>query len=64
MVTEGTVYARFENTVEQASVQPDGTFRLMGLKPAQTYLVSVESSQIAGLLPSEKPVMIPAPSEG
>ena len=63
VVTEGTVLARLEESVEQAKIQPDGTFRLMGLKPGNTYAVTVESAKIESLLPYEKLVTIDIPTE-
>ena len=63
IVPEGTVLAKLEESVEQAKIQPDGTFRLMGLKPGNTYAVTVESSLIESLLPYEKLVTVDIPPQ-
>ena len=53
-VSEGNIIAKHGDNIEQAAIQADGTFRLMGLKPASTYTLVVESALVERTLPNLK----------
>ena len=50
--------ARHGDNLEIGIIQPEGTFKIMGLQPSKSYIFSVESTLIERTLPSEKAVMI------
>ena len=54
--------AKHGDNVEQAVIQADGTFRMMGLQPEITYIFVVESPMVERTLPGSQKVMIVTPS--
>ena len=57
-ISKGIVVARHEDSAEQANVQEDGTFRVMGLQPGKTYLFCAMSDSMSRLFPSNLPITI------
>ena len=62
-ITDGIVIARHQDTAEQATVQSDGTFRVMGLQPGKTYNLSAMSDSLSRVFPSNVPIEIAEPTE-
>lgn len=62
-IVEGEIIARHLDTVEQAAIQADGSFRVMGLQPGKTYAFSVSSPQVERLLSAETLIMIEKPTK-
>lgn len=61
-ISDGSVMAKHGDSIEQAAIQTDGTFRLMGLKPGTTYTVTVESTLVERTLPGFQELTIAVPS--
>jgi len=58
-ITEGNVLARNgDHNIEFGVIKADGTFRVMGLKPGNTYAFSVESKMVERTLPDKKSIVM------
>ena len=62
-IKQGSVLAKSGDTMEQAFLASDGTFRVMGLVPDKTYTISVESELLTRTLPNSKEIKIERPTK-
>lgn len=63
-IAEGTVIAEGQGKSEKSTLKNDGSFRIMGLAPAEVYSIRVESTLIEKTLPQTLSFEIPRVSGG
>jgi len=61
-IKSGSVFAKSKDSSEQAFLQDDGSFRILGLQPSATYTISVESNYLMRTLPGTKTITIKKPT--